>query len=263
MFNLGTFPFGEPVKRIFQENRIPKKVFVLGIYSDAVHVRWIANDGRPLVRALPIASEPEIFWYGDLKEVRDIIERINLPEKAGRLISAGRELNGIQGRALDRFILKPLGLSRNSIWMSLMIPHCLMNRGQRKANKRYSRFAQEFDFPEPSVPSTEVKEQLVTEQRRAEVLNEILESKADLLITLGDPPIRWFINAFDNKKFKVANFGYYGNLHELKIGEKTLHLLPLLDPKILDKQNDGTFKWVYFHKKWMETTAEKLLDNVL
>lgn len=263
MPSLGTFPFGEPVKRIFQENRNPKKIFVLGIYSDAVHVRWISADGRPIVRALPVASEPEIYWRGDLKEVRDIIDKLEVPEAAGRLISAGREINGIQGRALDRYILRPLGLSRSDVWMSLMIPHCLMNRGQRKANKRYLRLAERFDLPIPSVPSTELKEDLVTEQRRAEILNEILDSKANVLITLGDPPIRWFINSFDSKKMRVANFGFYGNVHELKMGERKINLLPLLDPKVLEKQSDGTYKWVLFHQKWMENTAEGLLRNYL
>jgi uracil-DNA glycosylase len=254
---------GNRLKEYSRKTETPKKIFVLGIYSDSVHVRWISADGRPVVRALPVASEPEIFWRGDLKEVKDIIDKLEVPESAGRLISAGREINGIQGRALDRYILRPLGLNRSDVWMSLMIPHCLMNRGQRKANKRYVRLSEQFDLPAPSVPSTEIKEELVTEQRRAEITNEILESKANILITLGDPPIRWFINSFDNKKFRVSHFGYYGNIHEFKIGEKKMHLLPLLDPKVLEKQSEGTYKWVLFHKKWMENTAEDLLKNVL
>ena len=34
------FPFGETVKRLLQEDRTPKKVFVLGVYASAVHARW-------------------------------------------------------------------------------------------------------------------------------------------------------------------------------------------------------------------------------
>ena len=34
------FPFGETVKRLVQEDRTPKKVFVLGVYASAVHARW-------------------------------------------------------------------------------------------------------------------------------------------------------------------------------------------------------------------------------
>ena len=35
------FPFGETVKPLVQEHRTPKKVFVLGVYENAVHARWM------------------------------------------------------------------------------------------------------------------------------------------------------------------------------------------------------------------------------
>ena len=58
------FPFGQPLKRVQQTDRTPKKVFVLGVYASAVHARWIDKEGRDKIKALAVASEPCIFWRG-------------------------------------------------------------------------------------------------------------------------------------------------------------------------------------------------------
>lgn len=34
------YPFGETVRRLVQQDRTPKHVFVLGVYASAVHARW-------------------------------------------------------------------------------------------------------------------------------------------------------------------------------------------------------------------------------
>ena len=34
------YPFGEKVHRLVQEDRSPKRVFVLGVYASAVHAKW-------------------------------------------------------------------------------------------------------------------------------------------------------------------------------------------------------------------------------
>ena len=35
------FPFGDTAKPLVQEHRTPKKVFVLGVYENAVHAYWM------------------------------------------------------------------------------------------------------------------------------------------------------------------------------------------------------------------------------
>ena len=52
------FPFGQPLHEVQQTDRRPKKVFVLGVYASAVHARWIGPEGRDVVKALAVASEP-------------------------------------------------------------------------------------------------------------------------------------------------------------------------------------------------------------
>jgi hypothetical protein len=79
MSALGTFPFGQPVKVVAQQDRGPKRVFVLGVYASAVHARWVGADGKKdVVKALAVASEPYIFWRGDGAE--KIIRGIAIPK---------------------------------------------------------------------------------------------------------------------------------------------------------------------------------------
>ena len=66
------YPFGEIVKRLEQQDRNQKQVFVLGVYASAVHARW--KKGNEIIcQALAVASEPRIFWDGNTDEAKEII----------------------------------------------------------------------------------------------------------------------------------------------------------------------------------------------
>lgn len=54
------FPFGEPVRRLEQQDRTAKPVFVIGVYASAVHAKWI-NLGKTICQALAVARESEYF----------------------------------------------------------------------------------------------------------------------------------------------------------------------------------------------------------
>ena len=101
-----TFPFGIPVQTVSQQDRMPKKVFVLGVYASAVHARWRDPHGQTKVTALAVASEPYIFWRGD--GAAAIIDQITIPPVVGTLAPAAKQFNGPSGRALDERFLHPL-----------------------------------------------------------------------------------------------------------------------------------------------------------
>ena len=78
------FPFGQIVRPLRQEDKTPKKVFVLGVYASAVHARWTKpGEQHPICAALAVASEPRIFWDGNIDEAREIISKINIPKELG------------------------------------------------------------------------------------------------------------------------------------------------------------------------------------
>ena len=109
-----TFPFGQRVQEVIQQDRTPKRVFVLGVYASAVHALWIDVNDKTKVKALAVASEPYIFWRGDKAD--EIIEKIEIPESLGMLNPANKLYNGSSGIALDELIIEPLGLSRSDVW---------------------------------------------------------------------------------------------------------------------------------------------------
>jgi hypothetical protein len=66
------YPFGQLVHSQIQQDRTTKKVFVLGVYASAVHARW-KKDDKTVCTALAVASEPRIFWDGNIEEAKEMI----------------------------------------------------------------------------------------------------------------------------------------------------------------------------------------------
>ena len=97
------FPFGETVKPLVQEDRTPKKVFVLGVYASAVHARW-KNGANTKCNAMAVASEPRIFWDGNPREAAEIISRIKIPQEMGTLEPADEKFNGPSAKVLGSAI---------------------------------------------------------------------------------------------------------------------------------------------------------------
>jgi uracil-DNA glycosylase len=256
MDSLGTFPFGQPVRKIVQADCDPKSVFVLGVYASAVHARWEGANSEEIVKALAVAGEPYIFWRGDGAD--EIIRQIDIPEPLGRLVPADRRFNGPSGMALDELILQPLGLERSDVWLCDLVPHSCINSGQRKAIERaYLPVAEKYHLPEPSVPP--VPKRLTGQKRRAEILSEIQESGADLLILLGDQPTRWFLNSYDGRWRRLADFlqddSRYGNVHKTQLGDREMQVLPLAHPRQIARLGRSSASWYRMHQEWVVNRA--------
>ena len=121
----GTYPFGSRLRQVVQQDRTPKQVFVLGVYASAVHARWTSADGRVLVRALAVASEPAIFWDGSgaaaIVSTTEAMARTSThtPLRIGCAISdrGGRhtmELQSRRGQPLGRDVAQASGVDARS-----------------------------------------------------------------------------------------------------------------------------------------------------
>ncbi len=255
---LEIFPFGQPVKKVTQKNRSPKQVFILGVYASAVHARWIGRDNKTIVRALAVDSEPCIFWRGDNAE--EIINKISIPSQLGKLVPADKRFNGPSGIALDNQILSPLGLGRKDVWLCDLVPHSCMNSGQEKAIKReYLPRQKEFNLPVPSISMLPSK--LTDAKRREEILDEIEESKSDILILLGDKPIQYFLHYFDNRWKRLSDFSHYGKLYKADIGVRKIMVLPLAHPRQIAKLGRSSIRWFKAHQNWQNQEAKRILTD--
>jgi uracil-DNA glycosylase len=258
---IGLFPFGEQVLPVLQTDKREKSVFVLGVYASAVHAKWLDKDGKTLVRALAVASEPSIFWRGE--DVDEIIANVEIPEELGRLEPAAPNLNGPSGLALDTHFLMPLGYRREDAWLCDLVPHSCVNEGQSRAIQReYEPLRAQYGLPKPTVPN--VPKQLADKARQAAILNELLESKATTLITLGDEPLKWFAALLSGCHKRLKDFGEtpdtYGKLHEIQIGDRTLNLLPLVHPRQAGRLGAHSAKWAELHEAWTKNNAPELLS---
>ncbi len=258
------FPFGKQLTKVQQMDRNPKKAFVLGVYASAVHAKWTDINGKQLVSAFAVASEPEIFWTGENAE--QVISSINLPEKLGKLtVPTNKNLNGPSGRALDKLFLKPLNLDRKSTWLCDLLPESRVNEKQRSAiDTHYSAdLIEKYNLPLPTVPNFD-KAELNSELRRKEILEELEESQADTLILLGDLPIYWFLRFHHKECSKLSYFGEtndtYGREHKMQINNKAYSIIPLCHPRQADRLGSSNEKWGQLHDNWRKKNATSNIE---
>jgi hypothetical protein len=246
------FPFGEPVRRVRQSDRGPKRVFVLGVYGSAVHAKWTGADGWVRVQALAVASEPCIFWRGE--GVEEIIKLVGIPAHAGHLEPADRDFNGPSGVTLDAKYLAPLGLRRQDAWLCDLVPKSCMNGGQSAAIAReYEPVRAKYGLPAATVG--EEPAVLADEKRREEILEEMEESGARELVLLGDKPIKWFHARYDGRFQRLADFGRtadrYGQVLESRIGGKIWQVRALAHPRQAGKLGKSNAAWFELHRRWV------------
>jgi uracil-DNA glycosylase len=250
-----TFPFGQPVKTLIQEDRSPKKVFVLGVYASAVHARWVNNDGKTITPALAVASEPCIFWRGreevKYENAEQIISRIDT-RGAGTLVPAAEQFNGPSGRALDELFLKPMELNRDDAWLCDIVPYSCRNLGQAKViREKYDPEMLEHGLPEAT--TTPVPSPLCADERRQRILAELRESKARTVILLGDEPIKSFLHFFDSRWNRLGQFEPYGSYHKVNIAGTDYDVLPLVHPRQASQLGAHSAKWYELHMEWIRS----------
>ena len=251
----GHFPFGRPVCSVHQEARSRKQVFVLGVYASAVHARWIGANGRQKMGAVGIASEPEIFWHGDRESAQAAIARISLPPGAGHLEPASDRLNGPSGRALDECFLEPIGLKREGAWLCDLVPHSCMNDKQAAALKReYDPCRETLGLPAYDWPP--LPRELADASRRMRIEQELEDSGANVLITLGDMPLKWFTSHYGSAR-ALRDYGKspdsYGQMQSIEIRGRKIKLLPLVHPRQAARLSGHSVEWADLHDSWMNS----------
>jgi hypothetical protein len=246
------YPFGEYVRPLVQEDRSPKKAFVLGVYASAVHARW-KKDNSIICQALAVASEPRIFWDGNPDEAREIISRIRIPEELGVLEPAGSHLNGPSAKVLDDHILAPLGFTRSDAWLCDCLPETRLNPSQVKViNEKYNPLRKEYGLNDVTIPKR--PSAFCDEKRAEEIVDELMQSQARLLVLLGDIPIDQFLRRVADVPYSTlqeyADLYGYGNLSNATIRGENIRVLPLAHPRQIGALGAHSERWHKAHEEW-------------
>lgn len=247
-------PFGELIKKIKQLDRKQKDVFILGNYSHAVNADWISADNDTLVKNIPIASEPSIFWSGENAD--NIIKWVDIPKEIGSLLPAKRINNGQSGRTLIDRYLRPLEMKRDDIWLCNLVPYAQVFLSQRRdIEEFYMPLKEKYSLPMPNIPDFKTAE-FRNEVRINEIMEELTISNPKLIITLGDEAINYFIRKVsDCKHLAIKDFSVdgdtYGKIHSISIDGNKYDLLPLYHPRQLDGLGKPSQLWNDQHNKWI------------
>ena len=246
------FPFGQELHPLVQDDRSPKKVFVLGVYASAVHARW-KKDGQIICQALAVASEPRIFWDGNFDEAKSIIDAVNMPSDLGVLEPAGKQLNGPSAKVLDENILAPLGYTRQNAWLCDCLPETRINSSQAKVVKeRYDPLIEKYGLNPVTIPARPTY--FCDHERAEEITKELMESQAELLILLGDIPIAQYLKKTADVPYsslgEYVNLYGYGCVTEAVINGKTIKVLPLAHPRQIGALGAHSEKWCKAHREW-------------
>jgi hypothetical protein len=249
------FPFGQPVQKVEQKDRSPKKVFILGVYASAVHAKWISTQGKTLINAIAVASEPYIFWRGD--GAQEIISKIKLPKEAGELIPANNNFNGPSGMTLDDKFLGPLSLTRKDCWLCDLVPYGMLNSSQISALQRNEYLFDKIRLKRHNMKIADLKNRKIDEIRRKEIVSEIKKSKAKYLITLGNEPIKNFIKYYD-PKINLLNEQSYGQIKEITLDSLSIKHLALVHPRQAGRLGSHSSQWYEIHSNWILNNAKNL-----
>lgn len=246
------YPFGEIVHPLTQQDRTPKKVFVLGVYASAVHAQW-KREGKTVCQALAVASEPRIFWDGNIDEAKEIIGRIHIPRELGTLEPAVNHLNGPSAKVLDEHILSPLGYTRNDAWLCDLLPETRLNPNQMKViREMYNPLIEQYRLNPVTIDKRPTN--FCTKDRAEEILAELKESQASHLVLLGDIPIRQFLKKVAKVEYSSlqeydVRYGY-GKSSETLIGNQIIKVRPLAHPRQIGALGSHCEKWYHKHQNW-------------
>jgi hypothetical protein len=251
---MSRFPFGQVSRR--RPSRLPLKaeaeLLVLAAYPSALHIRWTPPDGVAPIGALAIADEPTLFWDGaDARNrIEEWRETVSWRNEWGWVDHAGS--NGNWGRRVVNDVLTPLGVDADQVYFANCLPTYFVKKGRGSQHEiittRYNPFAMDRDglaiADLPSRPSQELLVRQSVEQEGDVLLEEIAESGAPRVATLGQEAADVLAQICRADAVRLLPDDSYATPRRLVIGSRTVEWLPLTHP------GNSNAQWRHRHDQW-------------
>ena len=191
-----TYPFGRALRPVQPAGSGPSRLFVLGAYPSALHVRWTPPPGLGLraVQALAVADEPEPFWTGE--DETDQLAAWRALAVAGQpwgAFEAAGRFNGSTGRHLRASYLAPFGARLEDAWRTDIVNTYFVSRGGASAiAASYRPAAAALGLPDVHLPERPAPHDLVAlaaRDHRDRIVAELEEAQPEHVLTIGEEPL--------------------------------------------------------------------------
>jgi len=136
-----------------------------------------------------------------------------------------------------------------------MLPETRLNPNQlRVLKEKYNPLIEEYGLNEVTIPK---RPNTFCDSRRCEeITDELRRSEAELLILLGDLPIRQYLSRVADVPYtslqEFAELYGYGNAAEAVVAGKAMRVLPLAHPRQIGALGAHSEKWHDMHLRWEE-----------
>jgi hypothetical protein len=149
-----------------------------------------------------------------------------------------------------------------------LLPESRLNDSQYKAIHRkgsYQHYVSDGQVDPVTLPT--VPSPYADDQRLAAIADELAESKASVLITLGEPVVEEFLHRYlGMQERKLGDFGrtddVYGRIHRVAFRHRDLSVIPLTHPRQAGGLGSSSMVWKLRHAHWMKHVAPSLLAAV-
>jgi hypothetical protein len=146
-----------------------------------------------------------------------------------------------------------LGYKRKDAWLCDLLPETRLNASQVRALKaKYEPIIKQYGLNQVTIPKRPTV--FCDLNRSKEILAELSESKANLLVLLGDIPIQQFLNRITKVNYtslqEYVNLYGYGNPSKAINNGENMNVLPLAHPRQIGALGAHNRKWFQYHLEW-------------
>ena len=246
------FPFGAPLKPCPPHAPKSSKLFVLGAYPSALHVRWDPPKPYDRIQALAVDNEPTPFWNGDGEEelISAWMKEVNWRDTWGGISPAGR-FNGSSGHWVDVNILNKFDVNRDNTWITDCLDTYHLSSGVTgRLEDTYKAARKELDLSDWHLPPHPSEDRIVSyavADHAQRLRSEVEQASPEIIVTLGNAALRVLKELF-NTNISITKLSSvsakYGQSFEVRLTGKIAKWYPLAHPAA-----PATYQVA--HEKWM------------
>lgn len=247
------FLFGKPVEPVKPRAGGQRRLFVLGAYPSALHVKWQPPGVRRPVRAVAVDNEPEPFWNGtdELERIERWKKDVEFRSEWGQVGGCG-SLNGSSGDWVMKNVLCPLECTYNEAWITDCLNTYFESTGaaKRMDSKEIRGAVDSLGIPPRSHsphPSESQIVQLAVDGQLERLNKELATARPEIIVTLGNAALhvlRQIALFGDASIMKLRADSTYGAAIQIEIQGNLCLWVPLAHPAAPKIYQERHRQWV-------------------